>query len=338
MDAARHPLVEGDKACNDDRDYPAWSSRPETEAAQGLPWIALRQPDEETLDAISALVRNPDAVIRYLVVRELFRISEVASEQFWHLIDDRIANDNASIVRLAICESLARVAGRDQERVADAARRLWTLLPQDRSKRSEFRDILLDIVIWLRLERGDRWARQALDALAQTPMANPSLLYASVFQLWHKAIPSRLAAHRAAVEDVVAFVSTAVHQTCSVLRERDRANDGRDAEQLKQLYGVIDESVAHVYFCLSREHSRDGNATPEARRDFFALVAPVLDQVLEFGLNRGFVLAPTVHHFMELLNEVVHFDARRAVMMAARAARAGEGANYNIGSFRDLRG
>lgn len=333
LDAARHPLVEGDEARNDDRDYPAWSSRPETEAAQGLPWIALRQPDKETLDAIEAMVRNPDAIIRYLVVRELFRISEVASEQFWRLIDDRVANDNASIVRLAICESLARVAGRDQQRVADAARKLWTVLPQDRSKRSEFRDILLDIVIWLRLERADGWARQALDALAQTPMANPSLLHAAVFQLWHKAIPSRLATHRAAVEDVVAFVSTAVHQTCGVLRERDRANDGRDAEQLKQLYGVIDESVAHVYFCLSREHSRDGNATPEARRDFFALVAPVLDEILDFGLDRGFVLALTVHHFMELLNEVVSFDARRAVIMAARAARAGEGANYNIDSL-----
>jgi hypothetical protein len=268
-----------------------------------------------------------------LVVRELFRISDVAPEQFWRLIDDRIANDNASIVRLAICESLARVAGRDQQRVADAARRLWTVLPQDRSKRSEFRDILLDIVIWLRLERGDGWARQALDALAQTPMANPSLLHAAVFQLWHKAIPSRLATHRATVEDVVAFMSAAVHQTCRVLRERERANDERDAEHLKQLYGVIDESVAHVYFCLSREHSRDGNATPEARREFFALVAPVLDEILDFGLDRGFVLAPTIHHFMELLNEVVTFDARRAVIMAARAARAGEGANYNIDSL-----
>ena len=36
---------------------------------------------------------------------------------------------------------------------------------------------------------------------------------------------------------------------------------------------------------------------------------------------------------MELLNEVVQFDARRAVIMAARAARAGEGTNYNIDSL-----
>src|SRR6266446_6543575 len=111
-------------------------------------------------------------------------------------------------------------------------------------------------------------------------------------------------------------MSTAVHQTCRVLRERDRANDERDAASLKELYGVIDESVAHVYFCLSRQHSRDSNATPEARREFFALVAPILDEILDFGLDRGFVLAPTVHHFMQLLNEVVNFDARRAVIMA----------------------
>jgi hypothetical protein len=102
---------------------------------------------------------------------------------------------------------------------------------------------------------------------------------------------------------------------------------------LKALYGVVDESVAHVYFCLSREHSRDDNATSEARRWFFTLVTPILDEILAFGLDRGFVLAPTVHYVMELLNEVVEFDPRRAVIMAARAARAGEGSNYNIDSL-----
>jgi hypothetical protein len=137
--------------------------------------------------------------------------------------------------------------------------------------------------------------RQALDELARTPTSNPSLLQAAVFQLWHNAIPSRLATHRAVVDDVLRFVSEAVHQTCRVLQERDRAHDGRDADQLKSLYGVIDESVAHVYFCLSRDHGRDGDATPEARREFFSLVAPIPDEIPDFGLERGFVLAPTVH-------------------------------------------
>ena len=330
LDAARKSLVDGDEPRNEDSDYPAWSPRPETEAAQGLPWVALRQPDQEALGAIEAMVGSGDAIIRYLVVRELFRISDVAPTVFWRLIDERIANDTASIVRLAICDSLARVAGSQHERVADAARRLWAVLPQDLSKRTEFRDNLLDIVIWLRFERGDTWAGDALGDLARAPMSNPSLLHAAVFRLWHKVIPTRLADERAEVEDVLGVVSGAIRQTCQVLGERDRARDERDEERLKDLYGVIDESVAHVYFCFSRQHSRDADATAEARREFFYLVEPILNQILDFGLDRGFVLAPTAHHFMELLNEVVQFDAARAVIMAARAARAGEGGNYNI--------
>ena len=333
LEAARPPVVDGDEPKNMDQDYPTWSPRPETEAAQGLPWIALRQPDQETLGTIEALVRNPDAIIRYLAVRELFRISDVAPNLFWRLIDDRIANEDASIVRVAVCKSLARIASGQHERVAGAARRLWAALPQERSRRSELRDILLDIVIWLRTERGDTWARNVLDELATSPMSNPSLLHAAVGRLWHKAIPSQLAERRVAVEDVVGWVSKAVRHTCGVLRARDRAQDERDADQLRDLYGVIDESVAHVYFCLSREHSRDGDATAEARRRFFFLVEPILDHILDFGLDGGFVLAPTAHHFMELLNEVVRFDARRAVIMAARAARAGESANYNLDSL-----
>jgi hypothetical protein len=333
LDAARHPLIETDEPHNEDKDYPAWSPRPETEAAQGLPWLVLREPDREALEAIALLLRNSDAIIRYLAVRELFRISEVVPDDFWSLINDRIENDNAFIVRLGICETLARIAGHQQQGVAEAARQLWTVLPRDQSKRSEFRDILLDIVIWLGVEQGNDWARGALYELARTPMSNPSLLQAAVFQLWHKAIPSRLATHRDVVNEALNLVSEAVHQTCRVLRERDRSHDERDAEKLKGLYGVIDESVSHVYFCFSREHSRDGDATPEAREEFFSLVAPILDEILNFGLDRGFMLAPTIHYFMQLLNEVVRFDARRAVIMAARAARAGETTNYNIDSL-----
>ena len=161
-------------------------------------------------------------------------------------------------------------------------------------------------------------------------MSNPALFHSAVLRLWHRAIPSRLAEERGVIEDVLAFESEAVRETCRILGEKDRAHGERDADELKDLYDVIHDSVAHVYFCLSREHSRDGDATREARRDFFVKVSPILDQILDFGLDRGFVLAPTVHHFMELLNEVVKFEPRRAVMMAARAARVGEGTNYNI--------
>ena len=333
LEAAHGAAVEGNAPSGEDRDYPAWSPRPETEAAQGLPWLGLRQADHDTLQAIEALVHNPDAIIRYLVVRELFRISEVAADTFWSLIDERIANDKAQIVRLAICESLSRIAGGQYERVADAARRLWMVLPPERSKRSEFRDTLLEIVIWLRLQYNNAWAREALNALIRAPMSNPALFHAAVSRLWYKAIPSRLAEERTVVEDVIALELEAIRQTCHALGGEERAHEGRDADELQDLYSVIHETVAHIYFCLSGEHSRDADATRQARRDFFANVAPILDHILDFGLDRGVVFAPTVHHFMELLNEVVEFEPRRAVIMAARAARAGEGTRYNIDSL-----
>ncbi len=333
LEAAGEAVVRGVEPENEEREDAAWSPRPETEAAQGLPWLGRRQGDQETLRAIEALVRSPDAIIRYLVVRELFRMSDVATSWYWRLVDERIASDNAPIVRVAVCESLARVAGSQPGRVADAARRLWGVLPRDRSRRSDFRDKLLEIVIWLRLERSDAWAREALNELVRAPLANPALFHAAILRLWHKALPSRLAEERAVIEDIVAFELEAIRQTCRVLEQGKPADEGQDGSELKDLYDVIHESVAHVYFCLSREHSRDGDATDEARREFFCRVVPILDEILDFGLDRGFVLAPTVHHFMELLDEVVEFEPRRAVVMAARAARAGESTQYNVDSL-----
>ena len=330
LEAAREAPGRGDKPSSEHPDLVHWSPRPETEAAQGLPWIAFRQPDEETLSTVETLTGNRDAIIRYLVVRELFCISGVAVDFFWRLIDERIANDRSSVVRLAVCESLARVAGREHERVADAVQRLWSVLPDDGARRTEFRDMLLDIVIWLRFERNDAWARDALGELARSGMSRPSLVRAAVFRLWHRAVPTGFVRERGVVEDVLDVISDAVRHTCRVLGERDRARDEQEKEQLKDLYAVVDDSVAHVYFCFSQQHSRDPDATGEARREFFFGVEPILNEILDFGLGRGFVLAPTVHHFMELLNEVVRFDASRAVVMAARAARAGQSAGYNI--------
>ncbi len=330
LEAAQHHFAEPANERDVDADFISWSSRPGTEAAQGLPWIALRQPDPEVLSAIERLSRTPDAIVRYLTVTAIFRISGVAPGHFWSIIDERISHDASSAVRLAVCESLARIAHQEPARVANAARRLWALLANDKSKRGELRSVLLDIVIFLTVERDDNWARSALDELARTPFGSPQLLQTAVLKLWNWATPSRLVANRTAFDVATTLASTAVAETCRVLRQRDRTKDAENVEVLKILYGVIDETVSHAYFCISSEHNRDTDSTPEGRREFFYAVAPVLDSILEFGLADGFVFAPTVHQLMELLNTVVDFDARRAVKMASRAARVGESSNYNI--------
>jgi len=334
LNAAQNPAVRFDEPENEDKDSPSWSPRPETEAAEGLPWLAMRGgADAEVLAAIESLSGDFDATIRYLAVRELFRIADVAPQFMWRILLERIETDRSPIVRLAISEALARLGRKHQEQVSEAVRRLWVHLPPDSSSASNFRDLLLDIVIWLRFERHDPWATAALDELADAPRLNPRALESAVFKMWHKVLPSRLHANPAGAAELLRVLASAVHNCCVALAERNPENDEADEDAVKALYGVLDESVSHAHFCVSPKHSRDGDANDEQKRRFFELVAPILDRILAFALDRGFILASTVHHLMQMLNEVVTFDARRAVIMAAKAAQAGRGANYNIDSL-----
>ena len=62
--------------------FPSWSPSPSTEAAQGLPWLARLKADSEILDAIEALATDTRPSIRFLVVRDSFRLIDGAPEVF----------------------------------------------------------------------------------------------------------------------------------------------------------------------------------------------------------------------------------------------------------------
>src|ERR1700677_4966654 len=93
-------------------------------------------------------------------------------------------------------------------------------------------------------------------------------------------------------------------------------------------------SVHYILKCcnpnLQREEIR---ITDDAvRRRFFFDALPLLDKVLSFGdrQDTGFLLAPTAHYFMQLLNGVLRFDPSLVLDRATKVVKFSTRFNYNL--------
>jgi hypothetical protein len=107
----------------------------------------------------------------------------------------------------------------------------------------------------------------------------------------------------------------------------------------KQLYGIIDEAVMRIYFAADIDSNlrqqKNIQLNDEARKQFFIRALPVLEKILEFGKQPeiGMLLAPTAHHFMELLNGVLRYDPPLVLRMAAEVVSCSKRFNYNLDSM-----
>jgi hypothetical protein len=68
------------------------------------------------------------------------------------------------------------------------------------------------------------------------------------------------------------------------------------------------------------------------RNTVFRNALPILEKVLSFGKTpeSGILLAPTAHHFMELLNGIIKYDPQLVLRLAADVIESSKRYNYNL--------
>ncbi len=104
---------------------------------------------------------------------------------------------------------------------------------------------------------------------------------------------------------------------------------------------MVDQIVTRLYFAVEDKRDRsNGNRAPMSSREeiqrFYWQIKPTLERVLGLHMDeekRAMMLAPTAHHFMELLNCIVSFDPKGALRMAASVAQASRPTGYNLDSL-----
>jgi hypothetical protein len=102
------------------------------------------------------------------------------------------------------------------------------------------------------------------------------------------------------------------------------------------LYGVIDDAVMRIYFAADIDPNlrqrKEHPLSDEDRKSFFLDALPVLEKILSFGKQpeTGMLLAPTAHHFMELLNGVLRYNPALVLRMATEVVTCGKRFGYSL--------
>jgi len=242
----------------------------------------------------------------------------------------------------ALCHTLARLMAREEERTVAVTE---LLLARALSHEGiDFSDSLVDLIVWLFIERENVWAASALDRLLSNPIRFANPVQHAVLEVSHYLTPQNVVStgFRERTKRAIEWQGKALHAAAegiNILRAQGtlaECLDGQAQAQLRDVYSIIDEVVTRLYFAADvKEGLRGENKEPvsdEQREHFYFRVKPLLMQVLAFarGNENGMLLAPTAHQFMELLNGVLKYDPQGVLHMAAGVAVSSRSAGYNL--------
>jgi hypothetical protein len=338
---SQHHLPEPDPAADANFNRPSWSPTPRTEAAKALPWLSIRAADEELLQAIEALTHDSSPAVRFLVTRELFRLMAKTPEVFWRLANSVADNEMNSVVLSALCSSVGRVIGNNEE---PGVRILEKVAPLVRAKDqgTEFMQQFVSLVMWLALERQNEWAIQEVKLYTGTPHEFALSLQQAVLDALSYIKPEIIgsSAKREIADRAIDWLLDAlphVGRSMKLLLEDLETEPSEEKRQtLRNVYGVIDEIVTRLNFAADVKHHlrQEGNTALSNRQpcDFYFKVKPLLEGVLTETVDEktSLLFSPTAHRFMELLNGVISCDPKGALGMAAAVARASEFDSFNL--------
>ena len=177
---AGHPLPEPDPEHDANYNFPFWSSAPRTEAALGIPWLALRKADDEVLKALETLAHDEKPSVRYLVTRELFRIRANAPDVFWRIAEDIAGIEQNHVVQQALCYSLQYTAAKEPDKTAHVLDKLVTKIFAT-NEDAHILESVVPLVMWLALERNHPWGINTAESFLNEPLSAPTRLKRAAF-------------------------------------------------------------------------------------------------------------------------------------------------------------
>ncbi len=334
-------------AADMDENYtsPVWHDAPRHEAAQGLPFLLSRGTDPEILETIRLLAIDPVPSVRYLLISDLWRISEVVPDAFWQLLEE-IANRDMNVVVLqGVAESLWRVTGRNQEEsvivLSVLARRVL-----DGPYHSELERLFMAITIWLCIVQKHPWATGLSAQLLDEPVKYAKPLSHGVTAALPFVKPSRTADVEAniSVENAVEWLMKALEAAATGLVAASNAKPaptdaGVEDAPTRDLYSIMNQLVTHLYFVLdSKPNVRQGidaEASSAERIQLYWRVKPLLKKILNFARTpeTGVLAGPTAYHFMQILNGVLAIDPQGVIEMAWEVVVSGRKQGFNLDSL-----
>ncbi|MFA5822562.1 MAG: ATP-binding protein [Thermodesulfovibrionales bacterium] len=341
---SKHELPKPDPEYDSKYNSPHWSPAPRNEAAQGLPWLAIRKADAEILKAIKQLVHDRVPSVRFLVTMELWRLMSKAPDVFWDLAHDVAEYETNRVVQNALCHTLSQVIAAHVDKSVRILEK-FAMRVLSHNNDSELLDSFVYLLMWLVLVQENAWATKTADILLLEPIRFCKSLKRATFDALTYITPLKLdfSEEREIAKRAIDWLAKAIDASEKGIKQlRSIPTENWNEEtysKLREVYGVIDEITMRLYFAADVRNKQNSGAKEQTgetqRKNFYFEVKVLLEKVLVFALDKenGIMFASTAHHFMELLNGVLKYDPKGVLHMAAGVAESSKPYGYYLDSL-----
>lgn len=339
LKAAEHPLPVFNPKYDPTWNHASWSPAPRNDAAQALPWLTHFGENKEVFSAIRKLASDPVPSVRFLLACELWRVVENKPDLMWSILDGFAEKETNSTVIQGVTVSLWQLIRRDKDRSLKLIEKLLNRADEESDDESKARGSLVSMVVDYAVVEDNQWAKETIARWRNNPIELAATLAVAGRRLIAYIAPNIIGIQlERARELLITHLNTAA-RALTDLRKNTTFSKEDVQTKWKQLYGIIDEAVMRIYFAADVDSNlrqqKKVQLDDEMRKQFFVKALPVLEKILEFGKQPeiGMLLAPTAHHFMELLNGVLQYDPPLVLRMAADVVSCSKRFNYNLDSM-----
>jgi hypothetical protein len=317
-----------------------WSPAPRNDAAQALPWLTHFGQDHEALAAIQKLAHDPVPSVRFLLACELWRLVERMPGPMWTIFDELAEKEENGVVLQGITVSLWHLIRNDKTRSLSLIKKLLKRVEEETDDEEKARSALVCMVIDYAVWHDDQWAKETVARWQGSAVKYSSSISTAGHRLVEHIKPQHHGPQLEQARSLLLNHLDAVAVGLCSLQKKDASIPEEEMQKRwRLLYGVIDDTVMRIYFAADIDPNlrqrKEHPLSDEHRMRFFHDALPLLEKVLSFGKQpeTGMLLAPTAHHFMELLNGVLRYDPPLALRMAAEVVTCSKRFGYNLDSM-----
>ncbi|MGD8778304.1 MAG: ATP-binding protein [Ignavibacteria bacterium] len=327
---------------NNDYKFPSWSPDPRNEAALILPWLFANKSESDLLEAISKLSFDPVPSVRFLVVRNLWRISEKSSKDFWGIIDKLIPTETNTVVLASILQSLSHALHRDQNKSSE---RLLKIIPRGikSDEDSEFFRDSTALLVRMIIKYENKSAERLLSSYFNTPLENSKIFKDITFQVLTAIEPKLLNGEDEKIfNNAVILLKDIISKADKGIDELTKSHENIQAQHQEifhNIYGVIHETIMRIYFHADIPDRKFKRNKPvigdELRNVYYKKTLPLLSDIIKIisSVGKKILFAPTAHYFMQYLNGILKYDPQNVLHMAYIVADSSKDYNYNLDSM-----
>jgi hypothetical protein len=341
LKSSEHELPVYNIDSDKDSEFIIWSPAPRIEAAKGLPQLAAQDVDDEVLSAIKKLAFDKVTAIRFVLAQRLWNLHRNNTGFFWELIQSFADKEKNNNVLGALSTTLYNIVNQDESKTVEVLKIITENFLSNQKDTGQFSEFIIRLVVQLAFKRRNSWSAETINTILENQEDYLFIFNSFSFEIFKYLDALEVRVSENTLDMVIESLGKMINSVVKAVQKYRSVPEIELEEnqriRMKSLYEVFDDIVLRLYFSTDieeNEHYKEKKLSDNELEIFYFKIKPLLESLIFFSEDKEKVLMGphTAYHFTRLLNNVLKFDPKGALHMAAEVALSSKPFGYNLDS------